>query len=334
MKRIFIIGEIGQAHEGSLGIAHSYIDSLASTGIDAIKFQTHIADAESSDYEDFRVKFSFEDVTRFDYWKRMEFSKDQWLGLKNHCTEVGLEFISSPFSCAAVDLLEEIGIKRYKIGSGEMTNYLMLTKIAKTGKPIILSSGMSDYNELEHCINFLKPFGNEISLLQCTTAYPTKPEQWGLHEIHKLKEKFGVPTGYSDHSSDITACIAATALGAEILEFHAVFDKNMFGPDAKSSLTINEISQLVQSIRKLEISINYKTDKSDVSSYKELKTLFGKSLAINKNLNEGHILMLEDLESKKPGNLGIEAKDFLTVIGRELNKSLKKWDFLKQEDLK
>jgi N-acetylneuraminate synthase len=328
-----IIAEIAQAHEGSLGIAHSYIDALAACGVDAVKFQTHIAEAESSEFESFRVKFSYEDETRFDYWKRMEFTLEQWKGLKKHCNEVNLEFISSPFSCAAVDLLEVVNVQRYKIGSGEMANYLMLEKIARTGKPIILSSGMSDYQELEECMAFLKPFGNELSLLQCTTAYPTQPEQWGLKEIPKLKEMYGVPVGYSDHSSDITACIAATALGAEIIEFHAVFDKKMFGPDAKASLDFVEITHLVQSVRKLEKSLQYVSDKADVSTYKELKVLFGKSLSVNKDLYEGHILSMEDLESKKPGNRGIAAKDFRAVLGKKLNKPLTKWDFIKAEDL-
>lgn len=333
MSKVFIIAEIAQAHEGSLGIAHSYIDTLAACGVDAVKFQTHIAEAESSEFENFRVNFSFEDKTRFDYWKRMEFTHEQWRGLKQHCDDAGVEFISSPFSCAAVDILEDIGVKRYKIGSGEMTNYLMLNKIAKTGKPIILSSGMSDYNELEATINFLGPFDNHLSLLQCTTAYPTQPEQWGLHEIPKLKAKYNIPIGYSDHSSDITACIAATAMGAEILEFHAVFDKNMFGPDAKASLTLDEIKKLVASVRKLEISFSQISDKSDVSVYKELKTLFGKSLAVNKNLPENHIIRFEDLESKKPGDKGISAKDFESVLGKRLKKSKNEWDFIEAGDL-
>lgn len=332
--KTFIIAEIAQAHEGSLGIAHSYIDTLAACGVDAVKFQTHVAEAESSAAEPFRVKFSYEDQTRMEYWKRMEFTLEQWKGLKAHCDAVGVEFMSSPFSCAAVDVLEKVGVKRYKIGSGEVSNFLMLEKIAHTGKPIILSSGMSDYRELEETINFLCPFGNEISLLQCTTAYPTTPEQWGLREMAVLKQIFGLPIGYSDHSADITACIAATALGAEILEFHAVFDKRMFGPDAKASLEINEIKQLVSSVRKLEQSFAVDASKSDVSKYNEVKIMFGKSLAVNKALEKGHILGLEDLESKKPGDQGIPAKLFQKVIGKVLNKDLNQWDFLKEEDIR
>ena len=186
---MYIIAEIAQAHEGSLGIAHSYIDALAGTGVHAVKFQTHIAHAESSIYEPFRVNFSYEDATRYDYWKRMEFTPEQWAGIKAHCQEKGLEFISSPFSCAAVDLLEQLGVNKYKIGSGEVNNLLMLEKIAHTNKDIILSSGMSSLSELDSTISFLKPFGNNLSVLQCTTAYPTAPGQWGLGMIPVMKER-------------------------------------------------------------------------------------------------------------------------------------------------
>lgn len=330
---IKIIAEIAQAHDGSLGIAHSYIDMLSACGVDAVKFQTHIAEAESSEYESFRIKFSYEDCSRFDYWKRMEFTIEQWKGLKEHCEEVGVEFVSSPFSCSAVDLLETIGVKEYKIGSGEITNYLMLDRIAKTTKPIILSSGMSSYEELEECIAFLKPYGNALSLLQCTTAYPTLPEQWGLTEIPKLRERLKIPIGYSDHSSDITACIAAAVFGAEILEFHSVFDKSMFGPDSKASLNPTEISQLVKSVRKVEESLRFNYHRANDSPDKELKVLFGKTLSVNKDLPRGHALTIEDLESKKPGNMGVLAKDFRMVLGKKLNKKLKRWDFLKEEDL-
>jgi N-acetylneuraminate synthase len=333
VNKTFIIAEIAQAHEGSLGIAHSYIDALAKTGVDAIKFQTHIANAESSVFEAFRVNFSYEDVTRMEYWKRMEFTLEQWKGLKDHCDHVGVEFMSSPFSCAAVDLLEEIGVLRYKIGSGELNNYLMLHKIVATGKPIILSSGMSDYSELEQTINFLLPFGNELSLLQCTTAYPTVPSQWGLGEIKKLTDKFQIPIGFSDHSAGIVAPLAAVAMGASIIEFHVVFNKEMFGPDAKASLTIEETKELVNGVRSIEASIHSDYSKQDVSTYNDLKTLFGKSLSVNKDLKKGSILSITDLESKKPGNKGISAKEFRNVIGKELLVDLKQWDFLIPENI-
>lgn len=331
--KTFIIAEIAQAHEGSLGIAHSYIDALAKTGVDAVKFQVHIAEAESSIYEPFRVKFSSQDKTRYDYWKRMEFSAKQWQELKSHCDEVGLEFMASPFSNAAVDLLEKLEVKQYKIGSGEVNNFLMLEKIAITGKPVILSSGMSSFRELDSTVEFLKERNVQFSILQCTTSYPTRPENYGLNVIQELKERYQVPIGYSDHSAKIQTGIAAVALGAEILEFHAVFNRKMFGPDASSSLEIEEIKQLVSAIRNLEIAQQNPVNKNNNSSFSEVKSIFEKSLAVNKDLSAGHIISFEDLESKKPKGYGIPALEFEKVIGKSLRQNLKQWDFLNEEDI-
>lgn len=333
MNKTYIIAEIGQAHEGSLGILHSYIDALANTGVDAIKFQTHIAEAESSEYEPFRVKFSYEDDTRYDYWERMEFTKEQWKDVKKHCDEVGLEFISSPFSNMAVDWLEEIGVEKYKIGSGEVSNFLMLEKIAKTGKDIILSSGMSNYSELDDTLSFLKPFGNKLSILQCTTKYPTQAEDIGLNVLKELEIRYEIPVGLSDHSSTIYPSLSAVSLGAKILEFHVIFDKQMFGPDSKSSLTIEETKQLVKGVRFIEKSLSNKIDKSDNSKFKELKNIFEKSLAVNKDLKEGDIITFEDLEAKKPFGYGISAKDYKKIIGKKIKKDLNKWAFLNKDDI-
>ncbi len=330
---MFIIAEIAQAHDGSIELAHSYIDALAKTGVNAVKFQVHIAEAESSIHEPFRVKLASQDKSRFDYWKRMEFSLQQWKGLKKHCDEAGVEFLASPFSNAAVDLLEEVGVKRYKIGSGEVNNFLLLEKIARTGKPVLLSSGMSSFEELGHTLAFLKKRKVEISILQCTTAYPTQPENYGLNVIGELKELYGVPVGYSDHSAKIETCIAAAALGAEILEFHAVFSRNSLGPDASSSLEMEEITKLVEAVRKLETALQHPVDKRDNSKFTELKNIFEKSLAVNKDLKAGHVLRFEDLEAKKPKGFGMEASKFEEMIGRKLNRNLNQWDFLKEENL-
>jgi N-acetylneuraminate synthase len=332
MKPVCIIAEIAQAHEGSLGMAHSYIDALATCGVDAVKFQTHIAEAESSSFEPFRVPFSYEDKTRFDYWKRMEFTPEQWLSLKQHCEDKGVEFISSPFSVAAVELLEKLDVKRYKIGSGELNDYLMLDAIAKTGKPIILSSGMSDWAELDATITFLQPYGNALSLLQCTTAYPTTPDQWGLTAITEMRNRYDLPTGFSDHSGDITAPIAAVSLGAEILEFHTVFHKQMFGPDAKASLTLEQTQSLVKSVREITTALNSKYSKENSQSFSELKTMFGKSIAVNKSLDVGHAIQLQDLESKKPGDKGIPARKYASIIGKKLRTPKNQWEFLQEDD--
>lgn len=330
---LYIIAEIGQAHEGSLGIAHSYIDALAETGIDAIKFQVHIADAESSAFEPFRINFSYEDKTRFDYWKRMEFSKEQWQGLKNHCEEKGMDFIPSTFSIAAFELMEEIGVKCYKIASGELSNYLMVERIAETKKQMIISTGMSSFDEIDELISILKKYNNPITLLQCTSAYPTKPEEWGLNLIQEYKMRYKIPVGFSDHSGEIYSCLAATTLGAEVIEFHVVFDKKMFGPDSPASLTIDKVKELVSGIRQIKRSCNSRIDKNIITGHNKLRDIFGKSLAINRDLEEGGILTMDMLESKKPKNKGIDVKEYNKIIAKKLNNDLKKWDFITESDI-
>lgn len=327
------IVEIGQAHEGSLGMALSYVDALAETGVNAVKFQVHLAEAESSEFEPFRIKFSEQDKTRFDYWKRMQFSLEQWKLIKSRCEEKGVEFLASPFSNAAVDLLEKVGVKRYKIGSGEVNNFLLLEKIAQTGKPVILSSGMSSFEELDQTVEFLKKRNIKYSILQCTTAYPTKAENYGLNVIGELKERYNVQVGYSDHSAKVETCIAAAALGAEILEFHAVFDRRSFGPDATSSLEIREVKQLVQAVQNIKSALMHPVDKTSNSDHSRVKSIFEKSLAINKDLSAGHLLTFDDLEAKKPKGYGLKASSFEQVIGKKLKVDLQQWDFIKEEHI-
>jgi len=336
MNKTFIIAEIAQAHDGSLGIAHSFIDALKDTGVDAVKFQTHIAEAESSYFEPFRVNFSYVDKTRFEYWKRVEFSIEEWKELKEHCEQNNLEFMSTPFSNGAVDLLERLSVKRYKIGSGDVNNFLLLEKVARTKKPIILSSGMSSFEELDETVSFLKKLGyneNSLSIMQCTTMYPTPYKFIGLNVISELKTRYNLPVGLSDHSGKMYFLLASIALGAEVLEFHVTFDKRMFGPDSTSSLNIDEVKELVEGVRAIEDSLNNKIDKNDLSNFLEVKKIFGKTLAINKDKKAGEIISFEDLEGKKPFGLGIDAKEYKNIIGKKLKVDKKRWDFLQYEDL-
>lgn len=333
-KQVEIIAEIAQAHEGSLGIAHSYIDALAGTGVDTVKFQMHIAEAESSQYEQFRVKFSYEDKTRYDYWARMGFEFEQWVGLKNHCEEKGLKFLCSPFSVKAVEWMEQLEVDRYKIASGEVTNFLMLEHIARTGKQVLLSSGMSSYAEIEAAMQFVQSHGAQVAgVFQCTTAYPTPAEKYGLNVIPELKKRFGTKVGLSDHSGEIYASLAAVALGAELLEMHVVFDKKMFGPDAGSSLTIADFRQLADGVRKISTSLQNPVDKDITAHYDDMKTLFGKSLSLRRDRNEGDVLDIDDLETRKPGDKGIKASEYKEVIGKKLLRSMKAGEFINLNDI-
>ena len=179
-----IIGEIAQAHDGSLGTCHAYIDAISNAGGDAVKFQTHIAEAESTPAEPWRIKFSPQDATRFDYWKRMEFSEEQWAELKKHADERGLLFISSPFSMQAFALLSRIGVTAWKVASGEVTNLQMLDQMIASRLPILLSTGMSPIIEIDGLVERIRKNCSSYAVLQCTSMYPTPPEKLGLTRFH------------------------------------------------------------------------------------------------------------------------------------------------------
>jgi N-acetylneuraminate synthase len=332
-ERCLIIGEVAQTHDGSLGQAHAFIDAIANAGADAIKFQTHIAAAESTPGEPWRVKFSKQDKTRYEYWQRMEFTKEQWVGLKTHANECGLLFLSSPFSIEACDLLEDIGMFVWKIASGEVGNLLLLERIIDTGKPIILSTGMSDWRELEEAVDKIKSAGNPFAVLQCTSAYPCPPEKVGLNMLEVLREKFECPVGLSDHSGKTFAGLAATTLGAEVLEIHITLSREMFGPDVPASITTRELRQLVEGVRAIEKMLANPVDKKAMAEELEpLRNIFTKSVYAGSTIPAGTILTTEHLQLKKPGN-GIPAAQLPKIIGRKLRRSLDANELVLMEDI-
>lgn len=334
VRQVEIIAEIAQAHDGSLGIAHSYIDALADTGVNTVKFQMHIAQAESSAYEQFRVNFSYEDKTRYDYWERMGFELEQWAGLKKHCEDKGLNFLCSPFSMKAVEWMEQLGVDRYKVASGEVNNLLMLEAIAKTGKNVLLSSGMSGFDELKSASAFIKSQGGRVDgVFQCTTAYPTPPEKYGLNVISELRAQFDCKIGLSDHSGELYAPLASCVLGAELLEMHVVFDKKMFGPDASSSLTIHDFKTLVDGVRKIERALASPVQKNATEHFEEMKNLFGKSLSIKHSMKAGETITFNDLETRKPGNKGIKAAEYQQVLGKRLQRDMHEGEFINYQDI-
>ena len=180
-----IVAEVAQAHDGSLGTAHAYIDAIAKAGADAVKFQTHIAAAESTPAETFRVRFSPQDATRIDYWRRLEFTREQWRGLSDHAKQAGLIFLSTPFSSEAVELLQALDVPAWKVGSGELTNLPLLEQMALTGKTMLLSSGMASWKELDEAVAVRRKAAAPVAVLQCTTAYPCPPERIGLNVVDR-----------------------------------------------------------------------------------------------------------------------------------------------------
>jgi N,N'-diacetyllegionaminate synthase len=331
-KECLIIAEVAQAHDGSLGMAHSFIDAAAHAGANAIKFQTHIADAESTLLEPWRVKFSRQDATRFDYWKRMEFTEPQWAGLKNHAEEKGLIFLSSPFSNEAVELLTRIDIDAWKIASGELGNYPMLEKIFQTNKPIIVSSGMSNLGELDELVGNIKSRNIPLAVLQCTSSYPTPPEKVGLNVMLEFKERYGCPAGLSDHSGTIFPGLAGAALGMNILEVHLALSKEMFGPDVIASVDSSELRILVDGIRFIEKMIRNPVTKNEMAgNMQPLRDLFTKSIVAASDIEQGTVLGMQHLAFKKPGT-GLPASAYKKLIGKTLNKRVSYNHFFKEED--
>nr|MBA3327823.1 N-acetylneuraminate synthase family protein [Solirubrobacterales bacterium] len=251
-ERVVVIGEVAQAHDGSLGLAHAHIEAIAAAGADAVKFQTHIAAAESRPDEPWRVRFSPEDDTRYEYWRRMEFTPDGWAGLRDHAHERGLAFLSSPFSMEAVDLLARVGVAGWKIASGETSNQLMLQRCADSGLPVLLSTGMSPWAEVDDAVALVRERSSApLAVLQCTSAYPTAPEELGLNVVAEIAERYGCAPGLSDHSGTIFPSLAAAALGARVLEVHVALSRDMFGPDVPASVTPAELAELVRGARML-----------------------------------------------------------------------------------
>ncbi|MCR8545113.1 MAG: N-acetylneuraminate synthase family protein [Prochlorococcus marinus CUG1432] len=321
-KKAFIVAEIAQAHDGSLGQAHSYIDAVSKAGADAIKFQTHIAEAESTIDEGFRTAMSSQDQNRFEYWKRVSFTTEQWLELSEHSKEKGLIFLSSAFSEEAVNLLAEIGMPAWKLGSGEVFNYSIIDLMIMKGGPILLSTGMSSWNEIIKSINYILNKGGDPAVLQCTTKYPTPLKEVGLNVLKEFKEKFNIPYGISDHSGTPWPSLAALALEIDLLEVHVTFDRSIYGPDSSSSLNFSELSMICQANNAFSIMRENPVDKDKTAKMLEsTKSLFTKSLSPKYNLAAGTKLTKDMLTLKKPSG-GFNINQIDKVIGKKLKEAL------------
>lgn len=331
--RPLLVAEVAQAHDGSLGIAHAFIDAVAATGADAIKFQTHIAAAESTPREEFRVKFSKQDATRYDYWRRMEFTKEQWAGLKAHADEKGLIFLSSPFSMEAVELLEQLGMAAWKIASGELESRRMIERMAATGKPLIASTGMSSRDEIRRLAGQLETFAaGRHAILHCTTAYPTPPEQVGMNVFSELSAELTCPLGISDHSGTPYPALLAAYLGARIVEVHVTMSQQMFGPDVSSSLTVEGIAELSRGLDFVHKMYLHPVDKDKVAAEKApLKKLFGKAAVALNTLQAGEKVTDAMIAFKKPG-IGIAEHEFDAMKSRVLKKTVAAGEFLQPAD--
>ncbi len=332
-ERCWVIGEVAQAHDGSLGLAHAHIDAIADAGADAVKFQTHIAHAESTPAEPWRVKFSLQDASRYDYWRRMEFTEEQWLTLRRHADERGLRFLSSPFSLEAVELLRRVGVSAWKVASGELDDGQLFDAMTRTRVPMLLSTGMSGLEQIDRAVERVKRSGLPLAVLQCTSAYPCPPEKVGLNLIPLFQSRYQCATGISDHSGTIYPGLAAATLGAEVVEVHVTLSREMFGPDVTSSVTTGELRQLVEGVRFLERARANPVDKSGLAEeLQPLRRLFTKSVVARVDLAEGTVLRPEHLTVKKPGT-GIPASRLPELVGRRVVRRVAANDLIQPHDV-
>jgi len=331
--KCFIVAEVGQNHDGSLGMAHSFIDAVADTGADAIKFQTHIASAESTIDEPFRVNFSKQDTTRFDYWRRMEFTKSQWGELCEHAAKKGLTFLSSPFSLEAVDILQALDMPAWKIGSGEFKSHDLLSRIIETQKPILLSTGMSGWDEIDQAVESLQREQYPFVLLQCTSSYPTSLNQVGLNVLREFRHKYECLVGLSDHSGVTSPGCAAIAHDVDMLEVHVAFHKKMFGPDVSASLTMEQLAAVVSMRDDYTLMKKSPVNKDSIAEeLRHNKVIFGKSAALVKTQNKGTVLTEEMLTFKKPGS-GIPFTQLRDLVGKRLVNDVNSNRLLRWEDV-
>lgn len=328
----YVIAEVAQAHEGSINIAHAFIDAVARTrGASAIKFQTHFASEESTISEPWRIKFSRLEESRYEYWKRMQFSKEQWRGLVLHCQEVGLDFISSPFSIKAARLLHSIGMTTWKIASGEVTNFPMIDEILRLGgRNFVVSTGLGDGAEITALRDRIRKKGGDITLLSCVSEYPSKLLDVDMDQMVSYKSVYDVPYGLSDHSGSVYPSLCAAVKGASVLEVHVTFHRDFFGPDNKASLTLEQLEQLGGALEEVDLICSPAPAAADDKS--RMRFLFMKGLVAKKDLAAGTILENKHLAYKKPAT-GISAASYQAIEGAVLTVAKNKDEPIHYEDL-
>jgi len=339
MNKVIIIAEAGVNHNGDIDIAKKLIDKAYEAKVDYIKFQSFKAeklvspDAKKADYQIQNTNGN--DSNQFEMLKNLELSEDQHVELNSYCNTLGIKFFSTAFDSEGVKYLDSIGLELIKIPSGEITNFPYLRTVAKMGKPVIMSTGMSSLAEIEDALNLLIKFGlkrDQITVLHCNTAYPTPMTDVNLKAMDLIAKSLGVKIGYSDHTLGIEVPIAAVALGASVIEKHFTLDRNLPGPDHKASLEPLELKAMVKAIRNIEVAI--KGDGSKNPSKSELKniSIVRKSIHLCSSLKEGDIIRESDICVLRPGG-GISPMKWNEVIGKKLIRDTKAYDQLDSENI-
>lgn len=339
MNKTIIIAEAGVNHNGDINTAKRLIDEAAKAGVDYVKFQTFKADRLVSPKAK-KAKYQIEndiskDDSQLNMLKKLELSDADHKELISYCKLKKISFFSTAFDEEGISYLSTLNFDMFKIPSGELTNYPYLRAIAKTGLPVILSTGMANLEEIEKSINILISNGtkkNQITVLHCNTEYPTPMKDVNLKAMLTIKEKLGVAIGYSDHTLGIEVPIAAVAMGAEIIEKHFTLDRNLKGPDHKASLEPNELKEMVKSIRNIEKAISGNGVKEASSSDRKNINIARKSIHLSRDLKSGSVITEKDIISLRPGD-GICAMNWEKIIGKTVNTDIKKFTKLTWEDI-
>lgn len=330
----FIIAEAGVNHNGDIKLAYEMIEKAKECGCDCIKFQTFHASllvtktAKMADYQAENLKT---EDSQYNMLKKLEFDQDVFFRLKEHCQDVGIRFLSTPFDEGSVNLLEELGVDFYKMSSGDITNKPLLQYVAEKNKPIIISTGMCTMDEVREAVGWIEETGNrQIKILHCTSNYPTPYHEVNMKAMLTLREQFPYEVGYSDHTEGIIIPIMAAAMGAQIIEKHFTLDRTMPGPDHKASLEVNELSEMVQAIRNIESALGDGI-KKPAASEENTKIAARKSIVLKQDAKKGKLLEKEDFIIKRPGT-GIEPKHLEEVTGKTLKRDMAEDALLSWDD--
>lgn len=327
INKVLIIAEAGVNHNGDFELAKQLIAVAADSGADYVKFQTFKADklvTKTAGKADYQISNTKGNNSQYEMLKKLEMPEQWHYDLINYANSLGIKFLSTGFDQESIDFLDKLNMPLFKVPSGEITNKLYLAHIAKTGKPVILSTGMADLQDIKAAIEILtaKNISKDmITVLHCNTEYPTPMSDVNLIAMNTIQKELNVKVGYSDHTLGIEVAIAAVALGAIVIEKHFTLDRSMPGPDHLASLEPAELKAMVTAIRNIELAISGDGKKEPSISELKNKTVARKSLHLKSKLGAGHTLTEEDLEAKRPGD-GISPMHIHEVLGKRINKEL------------
>lgn len=324
MKKTLIIAEAGVNHNGNIEIAKKLIDEAKECGADVVKFQTAKLEALVSNLApmaEYQKRNIGETASQKDMLRKLLLSYEEFLELASYCKSIGIEFLSTPFDIESIHFLDNLQ-SYWKIPSGEITNYPYLVEIAKTGKPVIVSTGMAELDEIRAAIDVLKSHGTkEITILHCTTEYPAPINEVNLNAMITLKKEFDCPVGYSDHTQGIEIPLAAVAMGAAVIEKHFTLDKSLPGPDHRASIEPHELKTMILGIRKIELAKGTGIKEPTASELKN-RLVARKSIVAAKDILEGEIFTEKNLTTKRPGN-GISPMTWTQIIGTAAKRNFK-----------